>query len=531
MNDNGGNGAVRIGVAALLAVALVVSAVAMPVSAAGYDEFQEPELTTSVQGSNVVVPGETTTLQVGIQNRGTAVTSGEGRIDRLAQAFESAGVKPGAAMATTVRVGAGSAPVDVRSGEQSVGTVSPDGQRQLPIELEVSEDAQPGTYRIPIVLEYQYVRAVSVDDDQHYITRRDVSVRRHVTIRVDESVRLGVEAVDGENLRANEDGRVSVTVRNEGTETATAAELVMLENDQLTPRTNGASLGTLDPGETATAAFRVGVADIESADTYAIPFQLRYEDGNGVVRTSAVRTGDVTVEDAPTFDLSATTTDLYVDSTGAVTLSVTNTGDQPVRNARAVLHPMEPFSPLSTSASLGTLDPGETATAKFKLEVADRAMAQDYPLEFTVVYEDAYRETVDSDRMTVPVTVGPEMTVDTSGSPTVAAGSTETIEVTVTNTGEGQMRDAVARINVNTPFETDDDTAYVGDLGPGESATVTFTVSVDGAATPKAYSVDTTVKYDNAFGRTVVTDVEPTAVEVTESRGGLIASILQFLGL
>ena len=154
MNDNGGNGAIRIGVAALLAVALVVSAVAMPVSAAGYDEFQEPELTTSVQGSNVVVPGETTTLQVGIQNRGTAVTSGEGRIDRLAQAFESAGVKPGAAMATTARVEASSAPVDVRSGEQSVGTVSPDGQQALPIELEVSENAQPGTYRIPVVLEY-----------------------------------------------------------------------------------------------------------------------------------------------------------------------------------------------------------------------------------------------------------------------------------------------------------------------------------------------------------------------------------------
>jgi VCBS repeat-containing protein len=93
------------------------------------------------------------------------------------------------------------------------------------------------------------------------------------------------------------------------------------------------------------------------------------------------------------------------------------------------------------------------------------------------------------------------------------------------------MTDAVARINANTPFETDDDTAYVGDLAPGESTTVTFTVSVDGAATPKTYSVDTTVKYDNSFGRTVVTDVEPTAVEVTEKRGGLIDSILQFLGL
>ncbi|AXG07282.1 hypothetical protein DU500_13085 [Haloplanus rubicundus] len=521
----------RTALAALVTLLLVSAAVATPAAAARYSENQEPELTTSIQGSNVLVPGETTTLQVGIQNRGTAVTNTEGKVSDLASAFRTAGVTPGAAMATTATFESSNAPVTLRTGEQSVGTISPDGQRTAALELEVAENATPGTYRIPVALDYQYVRAVSVDNEETFVTRRDVTRRTYVTVRIEPAVRLGIESVSGENLHAKEDGRVVVTVRNDGTETATDAELLIEGSDQLTPRTNGLSLGTLAPGETATAAFRVGVAETESTDTYAVPFRLRYEDSNGVVRESQVRTGRVTVADAPTFDLSATTTDLYVDSTGAVTLSVTNTGDRPVTNARALLAPMEPFSPLSTSASLGTLAPGETATAKFKLEVADRAIAQDYPLEFTVAYEDAYRETVESDPLTVPVTVGPEMTVDTSGSPTVAAGSTETIEVTITNTGEGTMTDAVARINANTPFETDDDTAYVGELGPGESTTVTFTVSVDGAATPKTYSLDTTVKYDNSFGRTVVTDVEPTAVEVTEKRGGLIASILQFLGL
>mgnify|MGYP002761307526 CR=1 FL=1 len=521
----------RTALAALVTLLLVSAAVATPTAAARYSEHQDPELTTSIGGSNVLVPGETTTLRIGIQNRGTAVTNAEGEVSELASAFRTAGVTPGAAMATTASFESGSAPVTLRSGEQSVGTISPEGQGTAPLELEVDENATPGTYRIPVALDYQYVRAVSVDGDETFVTRRDATHRTHVTVRIDPAVRLGIESVSGENLHAKEDGRVVVTVRNDGTETATDAELLMEESDQLTPRTNGLSLGTLAPGETATAAFRVGVAETESTDTYAVPFRLRYEDGNGVVRESQARTGRVTVADAPTFDLSATTTDLYVDSTGAVTLSVTNTGDRPVTNARALLAPVEPFSPLSTSASLGTLAPGESATAKFKLEVADRAIAQDYPLEFTVAYEDAYRETVESDPLTVPVTVGPEMTVDTSGSPTVAAGSTETVTVTVTNTGAGTMTDAVARINANTPFETDDDTAYVGDLAPGESTRVTFTVSVDGAATPKAYSVDTTVKYDNSFGRTVVTDVEPTAVEVTEKRGGLLASILQFLGL
>jgi hypothetical protein len=521
----------RTALAALVTLLLVSSAVATPAAAAKYNENQEPELTTSVRGSNVLVPGETTTLRIGIQNRGTAVTNTEGEVSELASAFRTAGVTPGAAMATTATFESGEAPVTLRTGEQSVGTISPDGRGTAALELEVAENATPGTYRIPVVLDYQYVRAVSVDDDETFVTRRTVTTRTYVTVRIEAAVRLGVESVDGENLHAKEDGRIEVTVRNEGTETATDAELLIEGSDQLTPRTNGLSLGTLDPGETATASFRVGVAETESTDTYAVPFRLRYEDSNGVVRESQVRTGAVTITDAPTFDLSATTTDLYVDSTGAVTLSVTNTGDRPVTNARALLAPMEPFSPLSTSASLGTLDPGETATATFKLDVADRAIAQDYPLEFTIAYEDAYRETVESDPLTVPVTVDPEMTFETSESPTVAAGSTETVEVTVTNTGEGTMTDAVARINVNTPFETDDDTAYVGELAPGESTTVTFTVSVDGAATPKTYAVDTTVKYDNSFGRTVVTDVEPTAVEVTEKQGGLIASILQFLGL
>jgi hypothetical protein len=529
MNDD--TRPVRAALAALVTLLLVSAAVATPAAAARYNENQEPELTTSIRGSNVLVPGETTTLQVAVQNRGTAVTNAEGEVTDLASAFRTAGVTPGAAMATTASFGSGSTPVTLRTGSQSIGTISPDGQGIAALELEVAENATPGTYRIPVTLEYQYVRAVSVDRDETFVTRRDVTERTYVTVRIEPAVRLGIESVRGENLHAKEDGRVTVTVRNEGSETATDAELLIEGSDQLTPRTNGLSLGTLAPGETATASFRVGVSETESTDTYAVPFRLRYEDSNGVVRESQIRTGQVTIQDAPTFDLSATSTDLYVDSTGAVTLSVTNTGDRSVRNARALLAPTEPFSPLSTSASLGTLEPGETATARFKLDVADRAIAQDYPLEFTVAYEDAYRERVESDPRTVPVTVGPEMTIDTSGEPTVAAGSTETVEVTVTNTGEGTMTNAVARINANTPFETDDDTAYVGDLGPGESTTVTFTVSVDGAATPKAYSLDTTLKYDNSFGRTVVTDVEPTAIEVTEKRGGLLSSILQFLGL
>ncbi|WP_256407001.1 COG1361 S-layer family protein [Haloplanus ruber] len=509
---------------------LVLAATGTPAVAASYDEYGKPELVPTVQGSNVVAPGETTTLTVRLENRGTAITHGEGSVDRLAAVVDSQGVTPGTATSTTVSVASGDAPLDVRSGKQSVGSISPRSGGALSLELDVDEGAQPGTYELPAVIEYQYVHRISAGDDEFFVVRKDVQVEKQITVRIDESFRLSVVDVTGENLRDGEDGTVSVTVRNAGSEAGTDVNLRLIGSDQLQPRTNAVSLGRLAPGETAAAEFRVGVRNIESAGNYSIGVRAGYEDEGGDVRRSEPRSGAVSIEDAPSFALGATAESLYVDSTGAVALEVTNTGDTTVHNARAVLHPAEPFVPLTTSASLGTLAPGESATTRFKLEVADRAVPQTYPLVYTVEYDDAYDERVATEERTVPVAVGPEMTVATDGSPSVAAGATERIDVTVTNTGDGVMRDAVARINVDTPFETDDDTAYVGDLAPGESRTVTFTVSVDAGATAKPYAVDTTVKYDNAFGRTVVTDTESTSVTVTEGGGGLLRAILDFLG-
>jgi hypothetical protein len=512
-------------------LSLALSGTATPAAAAEYDEYQEPELVPTIQGTNVVSPGETTTLTVQVQNRGTAVTSAEDGISQLRSVVESHGIRPGSALATTVEFEAGDAPLEVKSGEQGVGTISPQGARDATLRLEIDEDASPGTYDIPATIEYQHIRAIMVYEDKYYISRRDVTVKKRVTVRIDESFRLEVVDVTGENLRNKENGTASVTVRNVGSEAGTNAELQMVGTEQIIPRTNGVSLGTLEPGETVTTDFRVGVQNIETAGNYSVGFRVNYEDDNGDVKQSNVRSGTVHVEDSASFTLEASAESLYIDSTGAVALKVTNTGDTAARNARAVLHPAEPFSPLSTSASLGTLEPGESTTARFKLEVADRAIAQEYPLVFTIEHDDAYDERVMSDQRTVSVDVGPEMTFETSGLSQIAAGSTETIDVTVKNTGDGVMRDAIARINVNTPFETDDDTAYVGDLNPGESRTVTFTVSVDGAATPKAYSVDTTIKYDNTFDRTVVTDIEPTSVEVTEKKGGFLNTIFGIFGL
>lgn len=519
--------------AAVVAAALVLVAAlgSTPVAAATYEELGDPTVETTVQGSDVLAPGESRTLTVGLRNTGVTVTSWDGRVSDLAAVIESQGIQPGAAVSTTARVRAGEAPLDVRTGPQSVGTVAADTDARVPVRVEVDENATPGVYRLPVEVHYRYVETIIVNANEHHVVRNEQTVTRHVTVRVEPRARLSVVSTAGEGLTERSDGRLSVTVRNSGTETATNAVLRMRSDDDLIPRTNGAGLGDLRPGETATARFRVGVGDVASAVDRAVGFSLRYETENGAVRETPTRTGRVGIVPGPEFDLSAAAESLYVDSTGAVRLTVTNVGDAPAPDARVQIADSGTLAPLTDGASLGRLGPDESATVRFRIEVADRALAGSYPLGLVVVHDDSFGEAVESDRLTVPVTVGPERTIRTGSATDLRAGATGTVTFTVTNTGPGPMRDAVVRLNADSPFETDDDTAYVGDLAPGESAEVSFTVSVDGAATPKRYTLDTTVTYDNAFDRRVVTDVESTAVRVTAGGGGVIATILDVLGL
>jgi hypothetical protein len=518
-----------VAVAVLLVTATLAGAVGT-VSALKYTEIGEPTIETTVDGSNVVRAGETTTLAVTLRNRGQAVTTLDGPVGEFERVVQSQSLQPGAALSTTATVRARSAPMTVRTGEQSVGIVAPDATRRVPVQVEVDESAAPGTYRLPVEVTYRHVNTVLVNGDTTHVTYSTETVQTHVVVRVEASARLAVVSVAGEGLAEGADGRVTATVRNAGSGVASDATLRLHGREWLTPRSSEAGLGDLASGETTTATFRVGVGEVAAGD-HAVGLSLRYEDDNGALLETPVRTGTVRVGEGPQFDVTATGESLYVDSAGAVRLSVRNVGDELARDVRVHLRESPPLVPISGAASLGDLAPGESASARLRVEVADRALAGSYPLSVVVERDDAFGDPVQTDPLTAGVAVGPERTVETSSAGSIAAGGTSTVEFTMTNTGEAPMRDAVVRLNADAPFETDDDTAYVGDLAPGESATVRFTVSADGAATPKAYALDTTVAFDNAFGRRVVTDVESTELRVKTGGGGPLAALLDLLGL
>ena len=162
----------RLGSAALasvLAVVVVAAALSMgaaPGAAAKYNDFSEPELSPTIQSGNTLDPGETKTLSVAVQNRHDGITDTDRAIDGISQVVRTHRLNLGAASATAVSFEAGDAPVAIKSGEQSLGTITPGNSRGASLTLEVDDDAEPGSYDIPVTMSYTYIHTIIVDRDE-----------------------------------------------------------------------------------------------------------------------------------------------------------------------------------------------------------------------------------------------------------------------------------------------------------------------------------------------------------------------------
>jgi len=71
------------------------------------------------------------------------------------------------------------------------------------------------------------------------------------------------------------------------------------------------------------------------------------------------------------------------------------------------------------------------------------------------------------------------------------------------------------------PLSSDDNEAFAASLEPGESTTMTFTLSAAGGATIKTYPVSLDFRYDDADGDSQLSDTYRAAVTLTQGGGGL----------
>jgi hypothetical protein len=207
--------------------------------------------------------------------------------------------------------------------------------------------------------------------------------------------------------------------------------------------------------------------------------------------------------------ISAETEHLNVGTEGYVTLAVKNIGHENGKNAviKIIRNDKSPVLPTASSMYIGDFSVDQTVTSRFKVSVSSDAEEQTYPLDVQVEYENEEGDQMTSDLETVGLTVGKKIDFAIVTAPNeVLLGQKKVITVQYTNNGGATAYNVQARISAVDPFTSNDDTAFLGTLAPGETRDASFEVTVDRAATIKEYALDSEIRFRDAMDNSLISD-------------------------
>ncbi|MDV0442839.1 hypothetical protein [Methanorbis rubei] len=312
------------------------------------------------------------------------------------------------------------------------------------------------------------------------------------------------------------------------------------DSDGVTVKTGMQTVSQISPGQSATLTYRVSV------DQYATPGPRtmtvhviynelysveNYGDALGYYwvndRVKDVPLGVSVRSQVSPEVLSISGDDISVGTSGFLTLEIMNAGGMDAKNAYGRLitstgSTTSVIVPVENSVFIGDFPAGSTQSVTFKISVASNAEVKEYPIGLQIVYQDNYGVDQTSSPVIVGVPVGGKVEFKvTSVEAALAPGDKGQVKVTYKNTGNTKVYSATARLSAVDPFSSNDDSAYLGDMAPGDSVVGVYEVSVDGAATEKSYGLDTEIRYRDANDNSILSKSMKAVVDIKDQSGPL----------
>ncbi|MEN6442658.1 MAG: S-layer protein [Methanoregula sp.] len=290
----------------------------------------------------------------------------------------------------------------------------------------------------------------------------------------------------------------------------------------ITIKSDPQMIGDVKSSTTGTSVFTIKVLADAPAGTYNLPLTLDYsylyeadQYGSETIQYYYKHINEnvslpVTIKKEVRLNvLSAVVDHLNAGTEGYVTLEVKNIGHEDGKKAvlKITRNDNSPITPKTSTVYIGDFPAGGTVNSQFKVTVTDDAEEQVYPLDLHAEYENAEGDVVSSDAETIGLPVGKKVSfVVSSMSTEIMPGQKKVITVVYKNTGGAPAYNAQARISAVDPFTTNDDTAFLGTLAPGESKEASFEISTDKTATIKEYGVDSEIRFRDALDNTIISD-------------------------
>ena len=265
-----------------------------------YVVYGGPNVTATLIGDNEYSRGDTVTIDLNLMNKG--VVSGfkdeaeKDNLDDLEQKIQMTEMNYEAQRTTAIGIVAilssESPYIKVRSGPQEAGSLPSGQQTEDPVQfnIDISNNAPAGTYPLDLQLYYGYQQDVQINGDDETdlgITNMEVGLwysvgqqNQTINIKVDNEADFEAVNVTGA-LYADADGMLRVTYKNTGAMTAKDATVRISVDDPFSTTDDQAFLGTLEPGQTADALFKLKVDEMAVAKPYSINSEIKYEDEDG----------------------------------------------------------------------------------------------------------------------------------------------------------------------------------------------------------------------------------------------------------
>jgi hypothetical protein len=296
-------------------------------------------------------------------------------------------------------------------------------------------------------------------------------------------------------------------------------------------------LGDLKASSTATGIFTVRIPSDTPSGTYNLPVTLSYtylytanQYGTDTIQYMYKTKNEVfqipvrIKPDVRISVVSAEIKEMNAGTEGAIHLEVKNIGHEDAKKAVITIarNDGSPVIPTQASAYIGEFPSGGTITCAFKAKVDESAQAQTYPLDVMVKYENREGDTITSDIETIGVPVGKKTEFTIVSDPdTLTPGQKKVITVRYKNSGGAVAYQAQARVSMVDPFTSNDDSAYLGDIEPGETKEASFLISADKTATLKQYGIDSEIRYRDAFDNSIISDPVKVSLNVGEDKGAV----------